>query len=316
MKWHRSLILHLILLTLLLPACQPATVTGSIIGSTPTAADATFPPAVVQISTTRPTVPPPAAAAPTATAVQPPASPTPWPSPTASTTPSATPTATATATATPIGPCRSRVPADDLLILVSHDYGLGRDYVPADLVPLADYLPPAVTLGYPTEVRAVIVEPLLQMISDMQAAGLAPTVISGYRSYYSQSIAWDKWHARYPDWANRISMPPGHSEHQLGTTIDFGSPELAEIIGEEDVEFHTYFYKTSEGKWLADHAHEYGFILSYPANSYELTQFFYEPWHFRYVGVELAGELKETGLTLLELQNQTQPAPCIPEDSR
>lgn len=230
---------------------------------------------------------------------------------TATSTPPPTATATATPTATPIGPCSQRIPDDGLLTFVTLQYGLSRDFAPADLVPLTDYLPVEVTLGYPTEVRAVIVQPLVAMVEAMHAEGLRPFIVSGYRSYSTQAIAWDKWNREYPERAAIISSPPGHSEHQLGTTLDFGSPQLADIVGEE-YEFHTYFYKTDEGAWLLEHAHEYGFTLSYSREAFDVTGFYYEPWHFRYVGVELATHLHESGMFLAQYLLDTQPLPCIP----
>jgi D-alanyl-D-alanine carboxypeptidase len=146
----------------------------------------------------------------------------------------------------------------------------------------------------------------------MQAAGLSPQIISGYRSYSSQAIAWSKWLNEVPETAAIVSAPPGHSEHQLGTTFDFGSPELPAIVGEEDIQFHTYFYKTSEGRWLLEHAHEYGFTLSYPRETFELTGFYYEPWHYRYIGPELATKLKEENISLFEHLTGIQEPPCIP----
>lgn len=234
----------------------------------------------------------------------------PTPLPTA--TPIPTSTLEPTLTATPIGPCDQRIPSDSLLVLVTLEYGLSRDFEPTDLVPLSDYFSNAVTLGYPTEIRQVAIDPLVEMIDAMQSAGLQPTIISGYRSYASQAIAWNKWLAREGDRAQIISAPPGFSEHQLGTTVDFGSPDLPEIVGEEDIEFHTYFYMTAEGVWLAENAHKYGFTLSYPREAIELTGFYYEPWHYRYVGIEMATDLKEQGLFLAQYQLETQPIPCIP----
>jgi len=149
------------------------------------------------------------------------------------------------------------------------------------------------------------------MVEDMQAAGLRLFIISGYRSYASQAIAWNKWLAREGDRGAIVSAPPGHSEHQLGTTVDFGSPELEEIVGEE-IEFHTYFFRTREGLWLAENAPKYGFTLSYPRQAFDLTGFYYEPWHYRYVGVELATHLHQTGSFLTEYQLLTQEPPCIP----
>lgn len=218
-----------------------------------------------------------------------------------------------TPTATPIGLCSLRVPSDDLYTLVTQTYNLSRNYAPQDLVLLTDYLPMDVTLGYPTEIREVALEPLLEMIKDMQAAGLAPQLISGYRSYSAQAIAWEKWNREEPERASIISARPGYSEHQLGTVVDFGSPSLAEIVGQPDIEFHTYFFKTPEGIWLLDNAHLYGFTLSYTREASEITGFYYEPWHYRYVGPEMAAQLKEIELTLTEYQLLNQPEPCIPD---
>ena len=225
---------------------------------------------------------------------------------------SPSPTAVSTPSPTPIGPCDNRMPEDDLLAVVTLDYDLSRDYEPSDLVPLADWLPMSVTLGYPSEIRDEALEPLLTMIEDMRSEGLAPRVMSAYRSYAAQAIAWNKWNQLYPEHASIISAPPGHSEHQLGTVVDFGSPELADIVGQVDIEFHTYFYKTSEGQWLAENANKYGFTLSYPPEAFEATGFFYEPWHYRYIGVEMAAKLREMELTLTEYQLANQSEPCIP----
>jgi D-alanyl-D-alanine carboxypeptidase len=230
-------------------------------------------------------------------------------------TPEATATPTVTLTPTPVAACTDRVPEDDLLTIVTLQYGLSRDYEPGDLVPLADHLSPDVTLGYPTEVRRLVVRPLVQLIEEMQSLNLQPKIISGYRSYAAQAIARQKWVEKAPEYVDVLSAPAGYSEHQLGTVIDFGSPELAGIVGLEDVEFHTYFYKTSEGAWLAENAHRYGFTLSYSREAQDVTGFFYEPWHYRYVGVELATYLREMGISLTEHQLMTQPLPCIPKET-
>lgn len=248
---------------------------------------------------------------PTETAISPPTL-TPIPTATATPTHTPSPTPTATATATPIGPCAARNPGDDLFALVTHDYGLSRDFAPNDLVPLAEFFSIDVTLGYPTELRQVVIAPLVRMVQDMQAAGLHPQILSGYRSYTSQAVAYDKWLQKEPERANILSAPPGYSEHQLGTTIDFGSPELPTIVGQEDIQFHTYFYLTSEGQWLANYAHQYGFTLSFPRDTLEITGFYYEPWHFRYVGVELATILKNLGVSFTEYALQNLPPPCVP----
>ena len=218
-----------------------------------------------------------------------------------------------TPTATPIGACSQRLPGDDLFTIVTQTYSLSRNFAPKDLVLLTDYLPMDVTLGYPTEIREVALDPLLAMINDMKAEGLQPQILSGYRSYSAQSIAWDKWNREEPERAAILSARPGYSEHQLGTALDFGSPSLPDIVEQPDIQFHTYFFKTPEGIWLLENAHRYGFTLSYTREASETTGFYYEPWHYRYVGPEMAAQLKEVGLTLTEHQLSTQPEPCIPD---
>lgn len=249
---------------------------------------------------------------PTEIAKPPPSTPTPAPT----STPIPSPTSTATATVKPsptiAGRCSERVPSDDLLTLVTSTYAISAGYAPGDLINLADYLPRRVTLGYETQLRRAAASSLILLIADMHIDGLSPQIISGYRSFAAQASAWQKWLDREPDRASIISVPPGHSEHQLGTTVDFGSPELALLLGDEDVEFHTYFYKTNESIWLENHAHEYGFSLSYPLEAFEITGFYYEPWHYRYIGTELASELREKGISLTQYLLETYPPPCEP----
>lgn len=293
-----AVLLFVLLIVGSLIACRPATVVTSVAA---TAAPATRMPPVVATASPTPS-PIPADAPPTATV--PPAN-TATPPPPATAVPSPTPDRDI--------PCSQRFADDGLLTVVTLTYGLSRDFEPRGLVPIDAYLPDDVTLGYPTELRRIVINPLVTMITDMQAAGLKPFIISGYRSYSAQAIAREKWLEKEPERVNILSAPPGFSEHQLGTVVDFGSPELPEIVGQEDIEFHTYFYKTSEGLWLAENAHRYGFTLSYPFTAIDATGFFYEPWHYRYVGVEMATFLHEQGLSLTEHQLANEPQPCIPD---
>lgn len=215
---------------------------------------------------------------------------------------------------TPLPPikCDARMPGPDLFTVISKEYGISKAYAPDDLVPLDEHLPYSVTVGYPNEVREAIMKPLVEMINDMLDEGLQPWILSGYRSYAAQAFSWEKWNRLYPETAAIVSAQPGHSEHQLGTVVDFGSPELPGVVGQPDIEFHTYFYKTSEGKWLAENAHKYGFTMSFTAEAFETTGFYYEPWHFRYVGVDMAELLREQNLTLTEYKLATEPPPCTP----
>jgi zinc D-Ala-D-Ala carboxypeptidase len=307
-----------------LSGCQPETAVPTLIpsASLPTQQPAAFLPTAVHST---PTHPPPAPPQPMPTvtetavlptAIIPPAiTTTPQPTVTQTAQPDASPTRTLVAiptiTITTNLRCEDRIPENDLTAVVTKTYGMSREFAPSDLVLLSDYFAHEITLGYPTEVRAILVEPLQAIIQEMQAVGLWPQLISGYRSYVAQAIAFEKWLEQYPDRASILSAPPGHSEHQLGTTVDFGSPELPGIVG-ENIQFHTYFYMTSEGIWLMENAHRYGFTLSYPREALELTGFAYEPWHYRYVGIELASKLKTLGITLTEYLLSSEPPPCLP----
>lgn len=297
-------------LILVLLACQPSlpqeavdapSVPATAVASVATAALATASPHLLPppiVATISPTTPPTA---------------TPSPTNTPTSTATATATVSPTPTITPTPPaCTQRNPSDDLLTIVTLTYGLSQEYAPKDLVNLTDYFPVEVSLGYPNQIRQVAIQPLVDMIQAMQVAGLHPFIISAYRSYSAQAIARAKWEREAPERADMLSAPPGHSEHQLGTAVDFGSPELKEIVGDPNVEFHTYFYQTSEGEWLAAHAHEYGFTLSYTRDAQELTGFYYEPWHYRYVGVDLATTLHDTNTLFTAYQLQNLPLPCVP----
>lgn len=234
--------------------------------------------------------------------------------------PTPTPASTATPfplpTAGPIVSCAERKPApEDLYVIVTDAFGLNKDYVPPDLVRLDKYLPYTVVYSDQVRVRRLAVKSLVKMIKDMQAAGLRPIARSGYRGYYDQAAVRAKWEQQYPDRADYVSALPGHSEHQLGLAVDFSSPELAGIVGDPAIEFHTDFDKTHESLWLAEHAYEYGFTMSYPVDAITWTGMYYEPWHYRYVGVDLATYLQATGQFLTQYLMQARAAlPCIPGD--
>lgn len=203
--------------------------------------------------------------------------------------------------------CYARFPnPSDLRTIITPTYAISADYEPDDLVLLPEYVGYPVTLSKDIYVREQVAEPLQAMIAEMWDLGLRPSIVSAYRSYPQQQRVWDQWYAEYGERARDISAIPGTSEHQLGTTVDFGSPEHSH-------RFYTTFYLTSEGRWLAEHAHRYGFVLSYPRDAVGgLSTYEYEPWHFRYVGVEFATYLVEKNMTLLQYQHENLAAPCIP----
>lgn len=210
--------------------------------------------------------------------------------------------------------CLERKPsADDLLTIVTETYGLSPVYQPADLLPLDSSLTYDSVYGADLRLREVALAPLVDMIHAMQATGLRPIIYSAFRDYATQELAREKWLKENPTHADSLSALPGHSEHQLGLALDFGSPELPELLHDPAIQFHPNFALTHEGAWLAQHAHEYGFSLSYPRAAFATTGFEYEPWHYRYVGAELATYLWETDQFLTKfLLDSRNIAPCMP----
>lgn len=117
---------------------------------------------------------------------------------------------------------------------------------------------------------------------------------SAYRSYSAQESVYDG--------DDLTTARPGFSEHQTGLTIDIGA-----LSGE--CSLNECFGDTPEGIWLRDNAWRFGFILRYPADKTPITGYSFEPWHFRYVGTDLAAEMHDTGVTTLEEFFGLPPAP-------
>jgi len=126
-------------------------------------------------------------------------------------------------------------------------------------------------------VAAAAVEPLQELLAAARAAGFRLRIASAFRSYKEQARLFRTIKER-----GRAARP-GHSEHQLGTAIDLRLPSTKAII------------------WLAEHASDHGFALSYPPGHQRVTGYRPEPWHVRYVGPELAAELHERVTTLEQL---------------
>lgn len=179
-------------------------------------------------------------------------------------------------------------PATDVVMTVlDRSYALPAGYAPDDLVPASTA---GLTGSSGTKlVRAVLLDDLAAMHAAWQAAGLSVIVESGYRSYGAQAATFDSWVARLGS-AEAIvrSARPGHSEHQLGTSIDLSSPGWSGRFGDWERE-------TAEGAWMATHAWEYGFVMSYPFGSQAQTCFSYEPWHYRWIGREASAAQRASG---------------------
>ena len=129
------------------------------------------------------------------------------------------------------------------------------------------------------------------MAAAAKAAEAPIAIQSAYRSYQTQQTVFKGWvavHGR--ERALQLSARPGHSEHQLGVGIDFRT------AGGGDP-FTGDWQLTAAGKWMKAHAWEYGFVMSYPRGKLDVTCYDFEPWHFRYVGRELAANIHGSGLT-------------------
>ena len=117
---------------------------------------------------------------------------------------------------------------------------------------------------------------------------------SGFRSAAYQKVLYDGYVSKDGQAAaDKYSARPGTSEHQTGMAADVGRPD-------GQCELEICFGDTTEGAWVKEHAHEYGFIVRYEQGKESITTYQYEPWHLRYVGTELAIELKNSNLTMEE----------------
>lgn len=154
------------------------------------------------------------------------------------------------------------------------------DYVPDDLVDVP------VPHTWDPLLRQAASDAIVAMFdAAANEAGLSLASNSAYRSYSAQESVYSG--------DDLSTARPGFSEHQTGLTMDIG-PESGECS------LNACFGETAEGIWLRDNAYRFGFILRYPADKTPVTGYEYEPWHFRFVGGDLAGEMHRTGVTTLE----------------
>jgi zinc D-Ala-D-Ala carboxypeptidase len=144
----------------------------------------------------------------------------------------------------------------------------------------------------------------VEMASAMSEEGIGTLILnSGFRSYKNQQGLYNRTRdTRGLAVAEKLSARPGHSEHQLGLAADFSGRGQGCVI-------MVCFGNTEAGKWLAENAYEYGFVLRYPKGYKAITGFQYEPWHFRYVGIELATAMKTKGIKTLEEFWELESAP-------
>ncbi len=245
---------------------------------------------------------------------KPPLTPRPTPIPTPTAEPSIVPTPIPTPTPTPVpvptavptpSPIGNTLPPCGYMDVLTHHHGyedwpitlldtiyqLPSWYAPGDLV---DSSTAGVNGGY--LLRSLIAADLRAMAADARAAGNPIQLVSGYRSYAQQAATFDYWvSVGGYDQALRTSARAGHSEHQLGTSIDVTSEGGAAPWDHPD------WATTPAGGWMAANAWRYGFVMSYPRGAFDRTCYDYEPWHYRYVGRDLAAGVVASGLTPREV---------------
>ncbi len=171
--------------------------------------------------------------------------------------------------------------AAEVLLPATRDDALPDGYTPRDLVSAA-------SSGIPANgrqlLRALIVDDTRAMVQEADALGHELYVGSGFRSQAYQLDVFAAQTARWGDeeTANRYSARAGHSQHQLGTTLDFTSVFRA-------------FRGSDTALWVSENAHRFGFVLPYTPASSPLTGYIDEPWHARWVGARLASQLQALG---------------------
>ena len=216
-------------------------------------------------------------------------------------------TTTSETTTTTIPPLPACIEADVIVpdnpatewatVLIDTARALSAGFGPGDLHNIS-------AAGFPftdgLAIRQLVVADLSELREAAAANGTPLSILAAYRSHERQADLYERRVEELGDSeaGSRVARP-GHSEHQLGTTIDVTTE------GEGDVD--QSWGATPTGQWVATNAHKYGFLLSYPLDASERTCYDYEPWHLRYVGRELAAAVIESGLSLREYLWQLDP---------
>ena len=134
---------------------------------------------------------------------------------------------------------------------------------------------------------------LEDLLEEAKKDGIDIRVLSGYRSFTEQETLKNTYSIQYGTGANQFSADQGYSEHQLGTTVDFTTATIGQ---------NTALFKGSDAhNWLMENASKYGFIMSYPENN---EYYVYEPWHWRFVGKDLARDLKKDNKKFYDLEQR------------
>lgn len=162
---------------------------------------------------------------------------------------------------------------DELFVLVDKEHLLSSSFVPHKLVELGQNSQYEINREG-LKLTPIAEKALSSMAKEARLAGVTLSVSSAYRSYRYQKSLFDRYVKQYGEHeAERFSARPNASQHRLGTVVDFGSID-------DD------YAKTKAGKWLAIHAQDYGWSLSYPKGYENVTGYKWECWHYRYLGVK------------------------------
>ena len=216
--------------------------------------------------------------------------------PTQSTEPTVAPVETSLPTSTPVVEANDDrfTNTDSLLILVNKTHPISETYEPKDLVK-----PNVKSNKTGLSLRKEAAEALETMFNAALNDNITLVLGSSYRSYNYQQTLFTNYSKRDgEEAANKYSARAGTSEHQTGLACDISDAAGAHYLKQS-------FKDTAEGMWLKDNAHRFGFILRFPLGKEDITGYMFEPWHFRYVGVEEAQKIVDSGLTLEEFYNFT-----------
>ena len=189
-------------------------------------------------------------------------------------------------------PIVSTLTKDDgnLLVLVNKEYTISRDYYPIDMVDVDGSL----STNQNLKVKREAYDAYLTMLKDAQAEGLNFCICSAYRGFEVQeSLYYNSLASNGKEYTDKMFAYPGRSEHHTGYAIDVTSASMNWGLSQDYADY-------PDGAWIAEHCDEYGFIIRYPKGKEDITGYMYEPWHIRYVGVEIAKEITEAGITLEE----------------
>jgi D-alanyl-D-alanine carboxypeptidase len=185
--------------------------------------------------------------------------------------------------------------ADSMWVVVNKQRQISPlRYQPENLV-FPEFPRPKIQNPFGLQLRQEVAVAAVEMAKAMRDEGAGTLILnSGFRTYKNQQGLYNRTRdSKGLAVAEKLSARPGHSEHQLGLAADFSVKGQGCVI-------MVCFGQTEAGMWLAENAHQFGFVLRYPKGYKPVTGFQYEPWHFRYVGVELATEMKTGGIKTLE----------------